>query len=428
MTSHPRCEVKAGDSVSRLPGASISEQREREGEACPEGLPRGTPCCQADGGGDASPYNRKVVVGMSGGVDSIAAAALLVEAGYDVVGVTLELWQPGAAAEPPSKKWLQRSCCKVGVARYVAEQLGIRHLVRRASEQFYTTVVEPFIDDYQHGRTPNPCVRCNALVKFEELLAVADEVGAQFVATGHYARREYEAASGRHRLLKGVDPDKDQSYFLYRLTQAQLSRLLFPLGSWTKSAVWDKVARFDLPPDEMAESQEVCFVTQGDYRTFLSTMAPESEQPGEIVDDEGAVVGAHRGAAFYTIGQRRGIGALGGQRKGIGVHGGERRYVIALEPAGRRVVIGPETALYHSAVVLREFHWVSRPPQSESVRGMAKVRYRAGEAAATVTGQPDGTTLVRFDTPQRAMAPGQSLVVYEGDLVLGGGVIHTVSS
>jgi tRNA-specific 2-thiouridylase len=363
-------------------------------------------------GSDSGP-NQRVVVGMSGGVDSIAAAALLVEAGYDVIGVTLELWQPATAAEPPSKKWLQRSCCKIGVARYVAEQLGIRHLARRASEQFYATVVEPFIDDYQHGRTPNPCVRCNALVKFEELLAVADEVGAQFVATGHYARKEFEASSGRYRLLKGLDPDKDQSYFLYRLTQSQLSRLLFPLGSWTKSAVWDRVARFDLPPDEMAESQEVCFVTQGDYRSFLSTMAPESEQPGEIVDEEGAVVGAHRGAAYYTIGQRRGIGA----------QGGERRYVIALEPAGRRVVIGPETALYRSAVVLSDFHWISRPPQAEPVRGTAKVRYRAGEAAATVTSLPDGTVQVHFDAPQRAMAPGQSLVVYEGDLVLGGGVI-----
>ena len=355
---------------------------------------------------------------MSGGVDSIASASLLVEAGFDVIGVTLELWQPPAAAdEPPSTKWLQRSCCKVGLARYVADQLRIPHLVRRATEQFYTTVVEPFIDDYQRGRTPNPCVRCNALVKFEALLAVADEVGARYVATGHYARIDEDAAGGRYRLRKGLDPDKDQSYFLYRLTQAHLRRLLFPLGAWKKSAVWERVARFDLPPDEIAESQEVCFVTQGDYRTFLTKMAPQCEQPGEIVDEEGAVVGAHHGAAFYTIGQRRGIGA----------QGAERRYVIALEPADRRVVIGPETALYQSAVVVSDFHWIGRPPQTEPVRGTAKVRYRASEAAATVTGQPDGTALVRFDAPQRALAPGQSLVVYEGDLVLGGGVIHAVA-
>jgi tRNA-uridine 2-sulfurtransferase len=358
----------------------------------------------------------RIVVGMSGGVDSIAAAALLVEAGYDVIGVTLELWQPPVSdAEPPSKKWLQRSCCKVGVARYVAEQLGIPHLVRRASEQFYTTVVEPFIDDYQQGRTPNPCVRCNALVKFEELLAVADEVGARYVATGHYARIDCDAANGRHRLCKGIDPDKDQSYFLYRLTQVQLGRLLFPLGTWNKSAVWEKVAQFDLPPDEIAESQEVCFVTQGDYRTFLSSMAPESEQPGQIVDEEGVVVGAHRGAAFYTIGQRRGIGAFGG---------GERRYVIALEPADRRVVIGPETALYQRDIALSEFHWGSRPPQTEPVRGTAKIRYRAAEAAATLTASPDGTATLRFDAPQRALAPGQSVVFYHGDLVVGGGTIE----
>jgi tRNA-specific 2-thiouridylase len=364
----------------------------------------------------------RIVVGMSGGVDSIAAAALLVEAGYDVIGVTLELWQPPATdAGPPSKKWLQRSCCKVGVARYVAEQLGIRHLVRRASEQFYTTVVEPFIDDYQRGRTPNPCVRCNAMVKFEELLSVADEVGARHVATGHYARIMYDAPTRRHQLRKGVDPAKDQSYFLYRLTQSQMSRLMFPLGSWIKSAVWEKVAQFDLPPDELAESQEVCFVTQGDYRAFLSTMAPESEQPGDIVNEEGAVVGAHRGAAFYTIGQRRGIGALGGQRRGVG---GERRYVIALEPADRRVVIGPEAALYRQEITLTDVHWVSRPPQTEPVRGMAKIRYRAADAAATFIASTGGTATLRFDKPQRALAPGQSMVLYDGDLVVGGGTIE----
>lgn len=360
----------------------------------------------------------RIVVGMSGGVDSIAAAALLVEAGYDVIGVTLELWQPPATnAEPPSKKWLQRSCCKVGVARYVAEQLGIRHLVRRASEQFYTTVVEPFIDDYQHGRTPNPCVRCNAMVKFEELLSVADEVGARHVATGHYARIMYDEPTRCYQLGKGVDPAKDQSYFLYRLTQSQLSRLMFPLGSWSKSAVWEKVAKFDLPPDEIAESQEVCFVTQGDYRTFLSAMAPESEQPGDIVDQEGVVVGAHPGAAFYTVGQRRGIGAFGG----------ERRYVIALEPDDRRVVIGPETALYRQEIDLTDFHWVSRPPQTEPVRGTAKIRYRAADADATLMASSDGTATLRFDAPQRALAPGQSMVFYHGDLVVGGGTITKVA-
>jgi tRNA-specific 2-thiouridylase len=366
----------------------------------------------------------RIVVGMSGGVDSIAAAALLVEAGYDVIGVTLELWQPPATDDgPPSKKWLQRSCCKVGVARYVAEQLGIRHLVHRASERFYTTVVEPFIDDYQHGRTPNPCVRCNAFVKFEELLSVADEVGAHQVATGHYARLTYDESTRYHQLRKGVDSAKDQSYFLYRLTQSQLNRLMFPLGTWCKSAVWEKVAHFDLPPDEIAESQEVCFVTQGDYRAFLSTMAPESERPGEIVDQEGAVVGAHRGAAFYTIGQRRGIGALGGQRRGDGAAGGERRYVIALEPADQRVVIGPEAALYRQEITLTDVHWVSRPPQTGPVRGMAKIRYRAADAAATFIASTDGTATLRFDTPQRALAPGQSMVLYDGDLVVGGGTI-----
>src|SRR3990172_7631724 len=197
---------------------------------------------------DGRDPSQKIVVGMSGGVDSIATAALLVEAGYDVIGVTLELWQPPSSnAAPPSKKWLQRSCCKVGLARYVAEQLDIRHLVRSASDNFYASVVEPFIDDYQQGRTPNPCVRCNALVKFEELLAVADEVGARYVATGHYARVGRDEAGGRWQLRKGADPEKDQSYFLHRLTQSQLSRLIFPIGAWHKAAVWEKVAQFPLP-------------------------------------------------------------------------------------------------------------------------------------------------------------------------------------
>lgn len=356
----------------------------------------------------------RIVVGMSGGVDSMATAALLVEAGYDVIGVTLELWQPpSSSAEPPSKKWLQRSCCKVGLARYVAEQLGIRHLVRCASENFYTSVVEPFINDYQQGRTPNPCVRCNALVKFEELLAVADEVGARYVATGHYARINFDEPTQRYQLRKGVDPEKDQSYFLHRLTQTQLSRLMFPLGTWHKAAVWEKIARFDLPADELAESQEVCFVTQGDYRQFLDAMAPQSEQPGEIADEEGAVVGEHRGVAFYTIGQRR----------GVGVAAGERRYVIGLEPDAQRVIIGPESALYRQDVRFDQFHWVSRAPQTDPLQGTAKIRYRSADGAATLTGSPDGSATIQFSTPQRAIAPGQSTVFYDGDLVIGGGVI-----
>ncbi len=371
----------------------------------------------------------RIVVGMSGGVDSMATAALLVEAGYEVIGVTLELWQPpSSAAEPPSKKWLQRSCCKVGLARYVAGQLAIRHLVRSASENFYGAVVEPFIDDYQQGRTPNPCVRCNALVKFEELLAVADEVGARYVATGHYARINFNQATERYQLLKGVDPEKDQSYFLHRLTQTQLSRLMFPLGTWHKAAVWEKIARFDLPADELAESQEVCFVTQGDYRQFLQAMAPESEQAGEILDEEGAVVGEHRGVAFYTIGQRRGIGASGGQRRGVGVAGGERRYVVGLEPTAQRVIIGPESSLYRREIALDTFHWVSRPPQIEPLRGTAKIRYRSADATAALTGSPDGSATIQFDAPQRAIAPGQSAVFYDSDLVIGGGTIAAVAS
>ncbi|MEW6324817.1 MAG: tRNA 2-thiouridine(34) synthase MnmA [Nitrospirota bacterium] len=359
-----------------------------------------------------SASNRTVVVGMSGGVDSMATAALLVEAGWDVVGVTLELWQP-PNPQPPSKKWLQRTCCKIGLARYVAEQLGIRHLVRSASENFYASVVEPFIDDYQQGRTPNPCVRCNALVKFEELLAVADEVGARYVATGHYARIDFDQATQRYQLRKGVDAEKDQSYFLHRLTQEQLSRLMFPLGAWRKADVWAKIARFDLPEDELAESQEVCFVTQGDYRQFLDAIAPDSEQPGEITDEEGAVVGEHRGVAFYTIGQRR----------GVGVAAGERRYVVGLEPAARRVILGSESSLYRQEVTLQSFNWVSRAPQTEPLRGAAKIRYRSADAAAMLTGSPDGSATIQFDVPQRAIAPGQSTVFYDGDFVVGGGVI-----
>ena len=360
--------------------------------------------------------NRRIVVGMSGGVDSIAAASLLVEAGYDVIGVTLELWQPPKEDQPPSKKWLQRSCCKVGLARHVAQQLGIRHIVRHATTNFLSRVVTPFIADYREGRTPNPCVRCNALVKFEELLAVADEVGASHIATGHYAQITYDAVQQRYQLRKGVDRSKDQSYFLYRLTQAQLSRTIFPLGTRSKAEVWSRVATFDLPAEELAESQEICFVTHGDYREFLRAADPSSEQSGEIVDHEGAVVGRHQGIALYTI----------GQRKGLGIATGQRRYVVGIEPQAQRVMIGPEAALYHQELRLADPHWVSVAPQTAPLRGRTKVRYRADEVDATLSSESGGLH-IRFDQPQRAMAPGQSAVFYSDDMVIAGGTITKVA-
>jgi tRNA-specific 2-thiouridylase len=354
--------------------------------------------------------SKKVVVGLSGGVDSAVVASMLVAQGYRVEGITLRTWSEPGERE---KRWQDRSCCKIGIAQYVSQELGIPHRVIDAQERFRRAVIDDFCATYARGRTPNPCVLCNERVKFALLVEAAEEAGADLLATGHYARVSRDATSNRYQLAKGVDPAKDQSYFLYRLSQAQLGRTLFPLGGFTKADVWIKAQAMGLPVDDIAESQEICFVTQKDYREFVATHLPEVEQPGAMVGVGGEELGSHRGVAFYTVGQRR----------GLGVAAGERRYVTKLDAGRNLVVLGAEDDLYSEACLVEDVHFGAVGAINAPIRVSAKYRYKTPEAMATVSPDQDGMLRVTFDTPQRAITPGQSIVFYDHDAVVAGGVI-----
>lgn len=353
---------------------------------------------------------RRVVVGMSGGIDSAVTAALLKEAGAEVIGVTLTLWKEEGEEE---KRWQDRSCCKVGLARHVAKLLSIPHHVFDLQQAFQAEIIDDFCDAYLVGQTPNPCVRCNERMKFGRLLTLAHELGADLLATGHYARIRYRPEQNRYSLLKGADLQKDQSYFLYRLNQTQLAATLFPLGEMNKEAVYQKAAALGLPYEEVLESQEVCFVTQKDYRSFLSEYRPESEAPGQIVTESGEVVGEHAGVAFYTVGQRR----------GLGVALGERIYVTRLDPDRREVVVGSEESLLKKEVIADHLVWGGEGQPQAPIRVQAKIRYRSSAGEGTLAPLPGDRVQILFDDPQRGVTPGQSVVFYRGEEVIGGGMI-----
>jgi len=354
----------------------------------------------------------RVILGMSGGVDSSVAAMLLADQGYDVHGVTLQVWEREDDSAAVSKRWQERSCCKVGIARHVAKRLKIPYEIIDTRQTFRTGVIDDFLSGYLAGTTPNPCVRCNERVKLQSLIALAEERGADFVATGHYAR--IETGGGRFSLRRAADTRKDQSYFLYRLKQAWLPRLLFPVGGMQKPEVWAKAEALDLPPDEVKESQEICFVTQGDYRTFIETEAPEAKQPGRFVDTDGRELGRHDGIAFYTPGQRRGLGVAAGQRL----------YVQRVEPATNTVVLGIDESLLRSECTVADLNLFDESLGTGPREADVKVRYATPASPATLTPNSNGTISVRFLTPQRALSPGQSAVFYDGDHVLGGGIIQ----
>lgn len=368
---------------------------------------------------------KKAVVGMSGGVDSSVAAAMLVRQGYHVTGVTLQTWKETGEVERP---WLDRSCCKIGLARYVAGRLKIPHEVVDAQQAFRDLVVQNFLQEYASGHTPNPCVLCNEKIKFGLLLKIAEDLGADFLATGHYARVGYSPETGRYILRKGVDRHKDQSYFLYRLSQEQLSRVIFPLGDLEKSQVWEMAEELGLPADQVAESQEICFVTQGDYRTFIQQEMPYTVREGQIVDGEGKQLGRHQGVAFYTIGQRKGLG-LSGLSLSVAGESSARLYVTGLDPEQNRVVVGSEAALYHSRLIARNLNLIGqdRIDDHRPFVVTAKVRYRTSEAGALVRMLDEDRLEVVFDQPQRAATPGQSVVIYQGEDVFGGGIIESIS-
>ena len=350
---------------------------------------------------------QRAVVGMSGGVDSSVAAALLVEQGYEVIGVTMRLWTLHDGEALPGKQ----KCCSVedvDDAVAVAQELGIPHYVMNFERQFQENVVDYFVAEYARGRTPNPCLACNEFIKYRTLLERAVALDADYLATGHYARVLH--GPDGHRLLRAADAAKDQSYVLYTLGQAELSRLIFPLGEYTKDEVRRIAARCNLPVAAKPDSEEICFVPNNDYRSFLAGRVPQ--HPGTIVDiTSGAAVGAHTGIAGYTIGQRKGLGAFGAPR-----------YVVGLQPETNLVVIGPDEALRARVALAEGLRFTSGHPPHEPVRIEAKIRYKSRPAAATLFVEGEGAE-VHFDEPQRAITPGQAVVFYDGDEVLGGGTI-----
>ena len=360
---------------------------------------------------DKAPKDTRVVVAMSGGVDSSTVAALMVDAGYDVVGMTLQLYDHGAAVGRKG------ACCAgqdIHDARRVADVLGIPHYVLDFERRFADSVMADFADPYLSGRTPIPCVRCNQTVKFRDLAGIAADLGADAMATGHYVR--WRRGDDGPELHRAADAGRDQSYFLFATTRRQLDFLRFPLGALPKSETRALAGRFNLPVAAKSDSQDICFVPDGDYAKVVEKLRPQAFMPGDIVDLDGKVLGRHDGIARFTVGQRR----------GLGIAEGVPLFVVAIEPAVNRVVVGPKEALLQDRLTVSEVNWLGTGgnPPTDGVRVEVKLRSMQPPAAAVLQGLADGRAEVRLDAPQAGIAPGQACVFYDGERVLGGGWIE----
>ena len=363
-----------------------------------------------------------IAIAMSGGVDSSTVAAVLREQGHPIVGLTMQLWNQRRLPELQGDGPQQHRCCSlddVYDAKRVAQHLNFPHYVVNFEQQFERRVVRPFVDEYLAGRTPIACTRCNTDVKFEPLLRMACQIGAERLATGHYARVRKNEQTGRWELLRARDDSKDQSYFLWGLSQEQLSRSEFPLGELTKEEVRALARRTNLPVAEKPESMELCFVPSGNYVQFIQAYVKDagislSRNEGEIVTEDGAVIGHHNGVHNFTI----------GQRKGLGFAAGRPIYVLSIDPVKNRVVVGDDHALRSMAFEVEEVNWVSIEKPAQPIRAAVKIRHKHEPAPATLQAAGDSRAQIIFDAPQRAITPGQGAVFYDGDRVLGGAWIR----
>jgi tRNA-specific 2-thiouridylase len=354
-----------------------------------------------------------VVVAMSGGVDSSVAAALLVEQGYEVIGLMLHLWsEPGPGVD-------NRCCTPQAVedARHVAQVLGIPFRLVNSARRFKEQVVEYFVREYACGHTPNPCLACNRSIKFGYLLNLALSLDAEYLATGHYAR--VRQAGGRYQLLRGIDRNKDQSYVLHMLGQEQLRHVLFPLGAYTKTQVRAIASRLRLPVADKEESQDICFARDQDYRRFLRDRVPEAIRPGPILDMAGQEIGQHQGLPFYTIGQRRGLGVAAPR----GTTQPEPLYVLAIDAARNALIVAPTAQLGRRTLQVNEVSFVAGHPPPLPAQVTIKIRYTGDEVSATLAHKCQGTMQVALDEPLRDITPGQGAVFYQDEVVLGGGII-----
>lgn len=354
---------------------------------------------------------RRALVAMSGGVDSAVTAALMLAQGYRTTGSTIRMRSEHLNMSG------ERSCCSqkdIDAAAAAAHQLGIEHIVLDQTANFEENVIRRFVESYQSGKTPNPCVACNRYVKFKTYFDRAAALGFDVLATGHYARIRYDGASGRWQLLKGRRGEKDQSYVLYTLTQAELSRLQFPCGEYTKTEIRAIAAGLGLPCADQPDSQDICFIPGGDYHDFLLRYCGNPDESGSFVDAAtGAILGPHKGFTAYTI----------GQRKGLGISAGRPLFVLDKDPVTRAVYLGDNADLFRNSLTAGDLNWIQIPELTGSLRCSARIRYNNRETLCVVTPGPDATARADFDEPVRAVAKGQSVVFYQGDAVVGGGVI-----